>query len=236
MHSEKDFKIAFTLSILTHVLAMIPLSTFSILPKPQTLADTEITYLNIASKDTVLVKKASKNPSPLDLEKIELKQKIILSNDDKIPAKKSPGGQRLEQKNLFIKTNASLQKPNTPWAELIPRNDIKLSLNDSSKAQSNPVYLTYRNFLHENLRRYLYDRYSDSTERGEVYLTFILNADGSVRQAQVIDAKSSAANTLKRIVIESLYDAAPFPPLPQALNSPIMSFSVTIRFKEREIE
>lgn len=234
MLEEKSFKTALSISILFHILILLPLSALNVLPKQKVLNDLEVNYFKLSAKNTVLVKDLLKKTSPKDLEKIGLKQRIVLSTDDKIPESKFSRDNKSDYNMLLAKTKRVSYKPNLPKTGLLARDDIKFLPSDTAKSQ-NPVYLTYRNFLHESLRRYLYDKYSDTTERGEVYLTFILNADGSVKDVQIIDSKSNASQNLKKIVLESLYAASPFPPLPEVLNAPFLSFSVTIHFTEEEL-
>jgi len=52
----------------------------------------------------------------------------------------------------------------------------------------------------------------------------------------VINEKSQASERLKRMAVEGLLDASPFPPLPKELDSPLAAFSVIIHFKEQQGE
>jgi len=231
MHTENTFNKALAMSFLVHIFLLLPLSILKIQPNQNNPNKIEVTYFKVEQLNTIL---NTKTIPVKDLDKIGLRERVILSREDRLPLKNIQIEQ-LKQDALLNRAKAALQKPTLPKTQLLSRNDIKLSLSETSKSQ-NPVYLNYQNFIRETLRRYLYNKYSNIPERGEVYLTFILNSDGAVKEAQVIDAKSNGSTELKGIVLDSLYGVSPFPPLPETLNTPILSFSVTVHFKERDKE
>ncbi len=228
MKKEDSFNKALAFSIIIHVSILLPLSIINFSEKQKKQNNKiEVNYVKVTQTNTASDRKISQE----DLEKIGLRNRLILAEEEKIPS--AGAKEETIQSDILAGTKDLPQKPNLYKTQFSPRNDIKLSLLETSKSQ-NPIYLNYQNFIRENLRRFLYNKYSDIPQRGEVYLTFILNANGSVKQAQVIEDKSTASADLRKIVIESLYDASPFPPLPAALNTPILSFSVTVHFKERQ--
>ncbi|OGX61068.1 MAG: hypothetical protein A2471_05075 [Omnitrophica WOR_2 bacterium RIFOXYC2_FULL_45_15] len=133
----------------------------------------------------------------------------------------------------------SAQKPALGRIEFSRNAPIKLSeveMESSLKLARKPAYLTYNNFLRERVRRCLYNKFSEVSDEGVVCLKFALKADGSLLEYRVIDEKSQASERLKRMAVEGLLDASPFPPLPKELDSPLATFSVIIHFIEQQGE
>lgn len=227
MKNETAFNKALVFSVIIHLSILLPLSVITFSEKQKKQNKIVVNYVKAIQPNTASDRKISQE----DMDKIGLRNRLILAEEEKISA--ADAKEETASQDILTGAKDLPQKPNLYKTQFLPRNDIKLSIVESSKSQ-NPIYLNYQNFIRENLRRFLYNKYSDIPQRGEVYLTFILNANGSVKQAQIIEDKSTASADLRKIVIESLYDASPFPPLPAALNTPILSFSVTVHFKERQ--
>ncbi len=232
MNENSNLNLSLSISIGAHIALIIAILTVGIFPQKKTVISAEIHYVKQPLKSVITVKKHLEKASAGDLEKIGLKQKIILSAENKIPENKFQAGKSFEEYDFFARNKEVIEKPRPAKIELVARNDMKFLLSDSSAKYQSTVYLNYRNFLHETLRRFLYNKYSEGTEKGEVYLTFILRADGSIKEARVVDEKSTAGFELKKVVLSSLYEASPFPPLPESLNSSVLTFSVAINFTE----
>ena len=89
--------------------------------------------------------------------------------------------------------------------------------------------MNYYQLVREKIRRCAYQNYS-RTDTGEVYLTFIINSDGSLKDIRLVEEKSSAAGYLKDIALQSVKDASPFPPFSKELDYPKLTFNVVISF------
>lgn len=100
---------------------------------------------------------------------------------------------------------------------------------------SNPKYLSYNQNIRQLIKQQAY-RYVENPEfrAGEVYLTFILGANGQLKDLQIIEGRSHASDFLKNAGIRSIKDADPFPPFPTDLKYPELTFNVVISFEVNE--
>src|SRR3989338_2926719 len=99
-----------------------------------------------------------------------------------------------------------------------------------SEKISNPIYLNYYQIVRTRIKERAYANYSKS-DAGEVYLTFVLLSDGSLKQIQLVEDRSSKNPYLRDISLKSIKEAAPFPSFPADLNYPELSFNVAISFE-----
>jgi outer membrane biosynthesis protein TonB len=94
-----------------------------------------------------------------------------------------------------------------------------------------PAYKSYYQVVREKIRQCAYSNYR-KLYKGEVYLSFIISSEGSLREAVLNEAKSSSHDYLKTIALKSLNDAAPFPAFPKELkDKKDLSFHVIILFE-----
>ena len=101
-----------------------------------------------------------------------------------------------------------------------------------SEKISSPRYLNYHQKIRQKIkeRAYLYATESNF-ESGEVYLTFVLLADGTLKEIQIIEDRTSASSFLRGVGLRSIKESSPFPPFPEDLKYPELSFNVVISFK-----
>jgi len=111
---------------------------------------------------------------------------------------------------------------------------VSVPLLDSGKI-SNPKYLNYHEHIRNKIRNRAY-LYVDNPQFdiGEVYLTFVLLSNGVLKQIQIIEDKTAANSFLKTVGLRSVKESSPFPPFPQGLEYPELSFNVIISFKISE--
>jgi hypothetical protein len=97
---------------------------------------------------------------------------------------------------------------------------------------TNPKYLDYNQSIRAKIkqRAYSYVRHP-GFESGEVYLTFVLASSGALSNIKVISGKTSANADLIGIGRSSVEESAPFPPFPEDLNYPELTFNVIISFE-----
>jgi len=106
---------------------------------------------------------------------------------------------------------------------------IDFKVTDTDKS-NNPLYLSYYQLIREKIRRAAYQNYNRDSS-GEVYLSFVISQEGSIKDVRIIDEKSSTNPYLKRIALESVQDASPFPNFPKELDYPQLSFNVVVSFE-----
>ena len=99
----------------------------------------------------------------------------------------------------------------------------------------NPRYLKFEDSLREKIsnRAHFYAN-QPGFEVGEVYLTFVLLSDGSLKEVKIIDEKTRANDFLRNIGIRSIKESSPFPNFPKDLKCPELTFNVIISFEMGE--
>jgi outer membrane biosynthesis protein TonB len=102
-----------------------------------------------------------------------------------------------------------------------------------SEKINNPSYQSYYSLVRARIRQRAYFNYAEYYA-GEVYLTFILNNDGSLKELKIIEEKSSGGPYLRTIGLKSIKEAVPFPAFPKALNYPELTFNVVISFQVQD--
>lgn len=102
-----------------------------------------------------------------------------------------------------------------------------------SEKINTPSYTTYYQVVRERIRDRAYSNYTRLSS-GEVYLTFIIRQDGSLVELQILSDKTTANDFLKQVGVRSVREASPFPPFPQDLNYPELTFNVSISFQYKE--
>ena len=92
------------------------------------------------------------------------------------------------------------------------------------------LYKSYYQTIRERIRNFAYVNYLRYGE-GEVYLSFILSSDGSLKDIKIFDAKSTNDAYLRDTALKSINDSSPFPSFPKSLAYPELSFNVIISFE-----
>jgi TonB family protein len=112
------------------------------------------------------------------------------------------------------------------------KKSVSVPMLESEKI-NNPSYQNYYSLVRARIRQRAYFNYSEYYA-GEVYLTFILNNDGSLKDIKIIEEKSSGGPYLRTVGLKSIKEATPFPPFPKELNYPELTFNVVISFQVRD--
>ena len=224
MSPIRSFNISFSLSIFLHILILSCLSLFGQTAKPHPAKIIKVNYIKIQPKKLNATNKGNKTTGnilrkELNLNKIPLDQKIILSKEDRLPQ------------------NKELPKPVFSKIDFVSKEGIKLSsveIEASDKLSRTPIYLTYSSLLREKIRRCLYGKFSAISDKGLVCLRFSVDTAGGLLEYLVVEEKSSSSQELKDMAVSGLKDASPFPPLPKELNSASAVFNVVIHFIEEK--
>lgn len=179
-----------------------------------------------------------KNTSPLQYPKKSIVRDQAIS---RIPAKVTADNKSmlapLQNRNNFLKRNSSfaakepaLIKPFTLKPDLMAaKKKVSLPPVEMTKI-SNPSYISYYQLVREKIRRSAYQNYSRA-ETGDIFLSFVIAQNGSLRDIRLIEEKSSPSYYLRDIAARSIRTAAPFPVFPQELDYPQLSFNVIISFE-----
>ena len=97
---------------------------------------------------------------------------------------------------------------------------------------ANPKYLSYNHRIREQIKQRAYNYIGSSNfENGQVYLSFIIDAYGQLQQLQIVEDKTDANEYLRKAGMRSVREAAPFPPFPNDLRYPELTFNIVISFE-----
>ncbi|MFH1888880.1 MAG: energy transducer TonB [Candidatus Omnitrophota bacterium] len=229
MFSDKAFSIALTLSLITHGVIFFQSNklNLNIFPKKENEPLLELSYVKVAKNDPVLeerVKAVPDRSEPL----LRLSSKIANAKVTPPPAINKEGifnknGEDISLKDFFVKP--VFVKPDI----ISVKKKISLPPIDLDKID-NPLYISYYQIVREKIRRAAYQNYT-RTETGEVYLSFLISQDGSLKTIKFIEEKSSPSSYLNQTALKSIKDASPFPSFPKELDYPQLSFNVVISFE-----
>lgn len=226
LFSERIFRLTFFISLGVHVviLAQNPnLNPFTHRNKDLVI---EVTYIKPQSNGN------------LHLEPSLLKKEGAIKPQSKVDLKKMAPPPFLNKEDIL--KIASVMRPNEPSLTkptvlrsgiVITKKKITLPAVDIGADKiSNPTYISYYEVVREKIRRAAYFNYRHE-EIGEVYLSFMVASDGSLKEIQLVEDRSSANDFLREIALRSVKDSAPFPVFPPGLDHPQLSFNVVISFE-----
>lgn len=98
---------------------------------------------------------------------------------------------------------------------------------------NSPAYVTYYQIVRDRIRQKAYNNYLQ-LKSGDVYLTFVLLANGQLKDIKIIEEHTSDNEYLKQVGIKSVKEAGPFPSFPEDLKYPELTFNVVISFQFKE--
>lgn len=207
-------QIGLTLSLLAHAafLWTMSLAQTPLQPQDRPPSEVEVTYYRLANQPPP--------PQPSASAPAQLPAPAAPARDVVRPALAAPA---LEPQAA---RSAAAQKQQLPEA-------VDLS-NLTQLSKSAVVYVDYFRLLRERIRQAALRRYPAREIQGEVFLTFTVSADGSVLEAHIVEAKSTPDVGLRAASLDSLREAAPFPPFPKTLNRPQMTFHIIIAYEFEE--
>ena len=226
MNSEKTFQIALFMSLITHSAIFLTYPGLNLLSLHKRLEKIQIVYL----KNPPQLPKDTKQPTPNKetLLKMTARIKTLDKSIYGLPANKE--GFFNKNKPISLRDSAFI-RPTIDKPDIIPaKRKISLPPIEMNKIGNNPSYVSYYQIVREKIRRAAYQNYSRS-ETGEIYLAFVIYAEGSLKEVRLIEEKSSANFFLRGIALRSIRDATPFPPFPKELDYPQLSFNVIISFE-----
>jgi TonB family protein len=226
MFSDRKFQVALLLSLITHgiILSQSPnlnLNIFSLNKKEQNL---EVSYIKPTPE-------SEKHPKTL-----EPKKEPLLKLPSKITSLKTTPPPFIDRESIFKKNKEIISQKYTFTKPTFIKPDViavkkKITLPpiDIDKV-NNPSYISYYQIVREKIRRAAYQNYT-RVEVGEVYLSFVILSDGTLKEIRLVEEKSSSSPYLKEIALRSIKEASPFPNFPKELDYPRLSFNVVISFE-----
>ena len=134
-------------------------------------------------------------------------------------------------RKLTRKPSLNTRKPLIAGIKRIHLPELKVNSSlTKSDLPKNPVYLKYYRTIRDKIRRYAYYNYNRAYA-GKIYISFLVTSEGNLKALKIIDEKSTSNDYLKEIAVKSIKDSSPFPPIPEKLNYPELSFNVIIAFE-----
>lgn len=219
MFSDRSFKFALVISLITHGAILFKPPSLNFLSKLKPLNNIEITYLELKLQEII------KTKGEIPKREIELK-----ANHKDYMKSSSPPPFR-EKEKIFKESYSQLsRKPILAKTDIIEiKKKIKLKSLEINKITS-PTYISYYQIIREKIRRSAYQNYTRS-ETGQVYLTFVILSDGTLKEVKAVQEKSTVNNYLKEVALKSIKDVSPYPAFPKGLEYPQLSFNVIISFQ-----
>ncbi|MDP2943729.1 MAG: TonB family protein [Candidatus Omnitrophota bacterium] len=231
MYSDnKIFRIALFVSLIVHggIVFLPHLRLMSPIDESKKM---ELTYLKAKSEEAIKLK------NQLPRRDIRYKERFSTGQGSNLKAplpkwedfayKVNAANRPLpfSRQDNFVTNKPQLSKPDV----IAVKKKIALTPLELNKI-TNPSYISYYQIVREKIRRCAYQNYT-SQDTGEVYISFVIAADGNLTNAKVIDEKSTPNNYLKEIAIKSLQSASAFPAFPKDLDYPELTFNVIISFE-----
>lgn len=152
----------------------------------------------------------------------------------KVLNKKPEGGTAIgELAKQPAKMDLQKMKP-AALSGLAEKREISVPVLKSEKI-TNPKYLDYNDRLRAKIQARAYSYIDDPAfQNGDVYLTFVLQSDGQLKQIKIIDSKTHANEYLRSVGLRSIKESSPFPGFPKDLSYPELSFNVIISFEVKK--
>ncbi|MFH0738669.1 MAG: TonB family protein [Candidatus Omnitrophota bacterium] len=226
LRENRVFQITLLASIIVHGAILYQNPNFNFFPNP-------------AKKDENLQVSYVKEQEVNKEEQLKLipKREILPSiTTSKLTARKINPPPFIDREGIFNKspTTSSRQpeftKPTFIKSDVISVKKIITTPAVDLDKIDNPSYINYYQIVREKIRRSAYQHYAKA-EVGEVYLSFIVNKEGFLRDVRLIEAKSSPNTYLKEVALKSIQNSSPFPAFPRELDYPQLSFNVVISFE-----
>jgi hypothetical protein len=215
------------LSLVAHFFLLNPFS----IPKEKYLqksSSLEVTYQEIKTKE---IKKKS----------IEFKDLKILKKKEKIkPRIKILSRHKSQILDIgdSIKDISKLSKPfsfeKKRLTGLHPVMDISKKISipviEIEKGASS-MYLEYKEKLSLQIQRFLETLMgSQNSGKGRVCLSFIMSADGILKQIRIVEDETQADQFLRSVALRGVKSSSPFPPYSTDENLSEITFTITIFF------
>ena len=97
--------------------------------------------------------------------------------------------------------------------------------------KNNKSYVDYYSIINNQLRQSVVT--PESYNEGEVAVSFVVTADGLLKEVQIADITSTVDSVLRKTAVDIIRNASPFPPFPDELRRIKLTFNVVICFQDR---
>lgn len=222
MFSDRVFQITLLISIITHGVIFFQSSNLSLFSSVKLTRNLEVSYVKPLQAPNPAPQTGKKEPF--------LKLSLNITMQKNIPPPFIDKEGIFKDNRAMSRRLSAITKPAFTKPDIIAiKKKITLPPVGLEKI-NNPSYVGYYQIVREKIRRAAYYNYS-RTDTGEVYVSFVISSDGYLKEARLVEEKSSANQYLREIAVRSVKDASPFPNFPKELDYPQLSFNVVISFE-----
>ncbi|MFC1621207.1 energy transducer TonB [Candidatus Omnitrophota bacterium] len=218
MSENKTFKIALLVSVAAHSVFFLGLPHMPFVPSKRLLRDVKIAYYKIKEAP-----KVKKQVEPIVRKLPDIKKEEISSPPKKIAVKKK---QAVQKKPKQVAAHKKAKAKEKRFEKVIEEEK-----DDAKKA----TYISYYRSVREKIRQYADRNYPREKRliKGEVFLSFVVASSGELLLVKVVDERSAQSPALRKIAINSVRDASPFPAFPKGMSQYQITFNVIISFESR---
>lgn len=214
--SDRAFTVAFGLSLAVHLLFLLTrIAPFNWLPLRRPQGPLQVIYdYEIAQQEL----------RRLQDELARAKRESMTTGPAAIPTGQQPQIRIPDRPVLALTRNL----PET----LAGRSSLIDLTNLTEASQGDPVLLSYFSAIREQIQRAADRRgwVTEDVSRGLVTISFILGANGAIREVAVVAERSSTSATLQEIARRIVESAAPFPPFPPSIGEGRKTIVVPLEF------
>ncbi len=221
---NRVFRYSLFFSLLVHALLLTRISYNIVRHAPRSAKPIQVMY----EKAQPPIKAEPRKEPPQELKRIKEEKLQNTSNLFPKESSFSPVLRDVKKATEGIK----LSEKNTPLYRPTVERRVSVPPLKSEKI-NNPVYLNYYQLVRNRIKGEAYKNYSEY-DSGKVYLAFVLLSNGTLKQINLIEEKTDANAYLRNIGLKSIKNSTPFPPFPENLKYPELSFNVVISFEVSE--
>ena len=219
MFSNRLFQVALFVSIVTHSAIIFQGMGLNILPVQKNERKLEFRYVKTISEAKLAPKAQGRRREAF----LQIPSKITLN-------KSFPPPFADKDKIILVNQNRDFLKPAFAKPDIIAvKKKISLPPVDLDKI-NNPSYISYYQILREKIKRAAYQNCTRE-EVGQIYISFSISSFGVLKEARLVEEKSSFSPYLRETALRSIKDASPFPNFPKELDYSSLTFNVLISFE-----
>ena len=228
-NNEKIFRITLLVSLVLHALILFPI------PKNKKQENSDPAFLNYLAlnisqpktKDVPVNRKTNIENPINDIAEKKTYRTIRSTKKNR----KSANRELNDAKDELIVPETLPEKEVEIKEKQLVKKEPVLPKVDNQDLSKDKFYISYYRLINEILRDAVI--YPEDFSEGEIALTFILNADGSLVNVDVLQDTSYKNNSLRETAKQIVKNAAPFPPFPKELRHDQLTFNVVFCFRER---
>ena len=213
--SDRAFTICFALSLGVHLVLLAgQLFPLTWLASPRTPSSVEVVYEYESAQQELR----------------HLKEQLARTARER---SSSPTAALLDARpQIRIPDRPSLMTPNDLDRAISTPSAVVDLTNLADAARGNPVLLSYFGAIREQIQQTANHRewLTAELEHGLIYISFLLTANGAVKELDVVSDRSALSHALRDIALRIVKTAAPFPPFPPSMPEPSKTVVVPLEF------